>query len=551
MVGIRWSCVASALVVLTFLALVLSGGLVPLYSDEISLKMMQATVIANNGNLLTLTPQCNSSLTLPIPVSWYPAAAIYQFIFQDINPLMIRISGVVTALICILGVLLGLKRFVSNRLPYEYVLAGFVASLGMGVIPLTLVLSRSEQWLLLLLSYFVFLPLTYEYRNSGKIYSVFVLMTFLVCTSLFFYAHPKSIFFFPVVMASGWVAFRNNRILQLCTILFSVICVVQTLMMAKEVASCVNAPILASINASQTVNVSKLVTQPALLIKLFFVYFTSFPEKAVQYSTFRSEYFSTWLPALPPGEGLDGLTLFANRLISIFVYILLVAGFVLPIITILIAFFRRVLSYFHLMLVVIWISVITHLVIYVNWNFYASLLVIFVFILLILLCVADIPWSKHWRVLGYSSFLSVCSVFILSAFVHFSTLTPRLIEVAGLTNDFGVPGQPSSVPTFRYPEQRDRIRRLASDCGVNGDGSTHLVIDDLTYFSFDRLREPMHLAYISEKASGQDIKNSDFISFLNKMNSSGIIGKCSLFPDSVRSGSLERSGFCCLSFEKY
>lgn len=546
MFNIRLPYVLSALVALIFFGLILVGMMVPLYSDESAVKLMQASVITNDGRLVALTPQCNSGLTLPIPASWYPAAGIYQLIFQDRSPLMVRTSGVVVALSFVLLVALGLKRFVSNRLPYEYVLVGWVASLGVGIIPLTLILSRSEQWMLLCLSYFIFLPLIYEHKGTRKILPGLLFITFVACTSLFFYTHPKSIFFFPVVVVSGWVAFRGLRILQLCAVVFSFVCVAQTFMMAKEIANCANAPMLASINASQTLDVFKLISQPTLLVELFYTYLTTFPAKAVQYTIFRSAYPGAWLPALLPQEGLSVLTLFVNRLISIFLHVLLVAGLVLPVITIAIAALRRMLGRLHLMLAVVWFSVVVHLVVYVNWNFYAVSLVICVSILLVLFSVVDIPWPKSWRILGYSFIFSVCSVFVLSAIVNFSTLAPRLAELVNLESGFGIPDQPGSIQTFRYPEQRDKIKALASICGVAGDGATHLVIDDLTFFSFQNLRAPLHLAYISEKGGGQDIKDVDFIPFLNRLNSPGVIGRCSLFPNSTRSRAIEMDGLCCL-----
>lgn len=541
---------ATFLVSIVLGALIFSGLLVPLYSDEISLKMMQAAAISNGGKLLALTPQCNSGLTLPIPTSWYPAAIVYQLVFQGLSPLMIRVSGIVVALLFIFTTAMGIRRIALDRNLSQYIILVFLTSVGVGLIPLTLILSRSEQWLLLCLSCLILPPLFYKNKKHGDRVGWLLLVAYVVCASLFFYTHPKSLFFSPVVIASGWIFFRGNRVLQACAIVFSILCSVETFVMAKEISNCLNAPFLASMNASQTLNFSGLIHQPTLLFKLFYTYLSTFPDKAIQYSVFRNDYFASWLPPLLTGKSLTALAIFVNKLIYYFIYVLFFAGLLLPVASILIAFFRKTLGSLHLMLAMLWLSAFAHLILYVNWNFYAASLIICVLIILVLLSVIDIPWPKHGWILGYLISFVILGLFMLSAFVNFTMLTPSFLESMNLSKDFNVYGQPSSILTFHFSERRDRVRKLAFGCGIGGDGSTHLVVDNLTYFAFDNLHEPLHLAYISEKGSGQDIKDNDFIPFLHGMNSPGIIGRCSLFPNSVRPIASEVDGICCLGFAR-
>ncbi|MDO8448281.1 MAG: hypothetical protein Q7T10_05695 [Rhodoferax sp.] len=533
-----------SMVVLIFVALIVSGLLVPIYGDEVSTKMTQATILSNGGRMLTAIPQCFPELTMRIPASWYPAAGIYQLLYNDLGPLAIRISGVVFALLFVFMVALGFKRLVPSNVSSATLLAVFVAVLGLGVLPLTLVLARSEQWLLLLLVYFIFFPL--ENKQGVQSFKAMQVIVFLICTSLFFFTHPKSAFFFPVVLVSALVGFQKNLRLQIITVTFAVVCLAQTVFAGRELFKCEDAPIIASSFASQTVSISTLAAQPFTLFKLFYIYLVTFPEKAIQYTVFHSAYFSTWLPSLPHGEELGTLELFINPMISASVLLVIVIGLILPPIAIFIAYFRGVSSHFHLLLGAIWVSLIAHLAIYINWNFYASVLPLGVLALLICLCLVDIPWSKNWRFFGVSIVIALSGVFLLSAFVLFSSLTPRLINLLAESNELGVPGQSLSVPTFRYPLQRERIRQFASLCGLKGDGATRLVVDDLTYLAFERLREPMHLAYISEKGMGQDIKGTELIRFLNSKGSSGIIAKCTLLPDAVRPYALEYENLCCV-----
>jgi len=543
---ISLSNLAAVTVVLVFVALIVSGLLVPIYADEVSTKMTQATVFLNDGRMLTAIPQCLPELTMRIPASWYPAAAIYQLIFRDLNPLMIRVSGVIFAILFVFVVALGLRRVVPGNLPYWPLLAGFVAVLGLGVLPFTLVLSRSEQWFLLLLTYFVFFPLLN--RKGGVFCSVLHALVFVTCTSLLFYTHPKAAFFSPVVIVSGWIAFRGRSWLQIFAVAFAIVCLTQSVLAAKELFNCENAPIIAAAFSKQTSSLSALVVQPVGLMLELGDNLLTFPEKVIDHSVFQVSYQSFWLPSVPVGDALDGLVRLVNPLIAGFLRLVIALGLTLPPVAFVFARIRGSLGDLHFLTGILWFSLVAHLTIYRTWNFYGGILVIGILILLIALSLAGIPWSKHWRKAGTGVLVSLCAVFLLSALVLVTSVIPRLMN-GEEARDFGIPGQPLSVPTFTYPAQREKIRRFASSCGLEGDSARRLVVDDLTYFAFDGLREPMHLVYISESGMGPDIKGGDFIAFLNRMASPGVIAQCTFLPPAVRQYALEDGNLCCVNLE--
>ena len=539
---ISLSNLAAATVVLLFVALIVSGLLVPIYADEVSTKMTQATVFLNDGRMLTAIPQCLPELTMRIPASWYPAAAIYQLIFRDLNPLVIRVSGVIFALLFVLVAALGLRRVVPGNLPYWPLLAGFVAVLGLGVLPFTLVLSRSEQWFLLLLTYFVFFPLLNQ--KAGVFFSGLHALVFVTCTSLLFYTHPKAAFFSPVVIVSGWIAFRGRSWLQVLTVAFAIVCLAQSVLAAKELFNCENAPIIAAAFSKQTSSLSALVVQPVGLMLELGGNLLTFPKKVIDHSVFQVAYQSFWLPSVPVGDALDGLGRLVNPLIAGCLLLVIALGLTLPPVAFVFARIRGSLGDLHFLTGILWFSLVAHLAIYRTWNFYGGILVIGILILLIALSLGGIPWSKHWRKAGTGVLISLCGVFLLSALVLVTSVIPRLMN-GEEARDFGVPGQPLSVPTFTYPAQREKIRRFASSCGLEGDSARRLVVDDLTYFAFDGLREPMHLVYISESGMGPDIKGGDLIAFLNRMASPGVIAQCTFLPPAVRQYALEDGNLCC------
>lgn len=536
------------IIVLTFFALIISGMLVPIYADEVSTKMTQATVFENGGSMLTAIPQCFPELTMRIPITWYPAAGIYQLLYSGVGPLMIRVSGIAIALLFVGIAAFGIKRLAPAGPAYASLLAGFTAILGLGVLPLTLVLSRSEQWLLLLLAYFIFFPLLVKRVHKQSSMLLYAAL-FVVCVSLFFYTHSKSAFFFPVVVISALAGFRGNRWMQVTTVLFTLICLTQTILAGGELFKCDGAPVIAAGFAAQTVSVGSLIATPVQLINLFSIYLDTFPEKIINHAIFQTTYQSNWLPSVASDETLSYLTLLANQLLVLSLKAVIFYGLVLPPIVVVLALFRRAANRLHALLGALWFSLLAHLAIYVNWNFYGGVLVFGVMALLIILSMLDTWQSKPWRALGAGLLVAISGVFLLSAFTLWYDLGPRLMKARIQHAAYGVSGQALSVPTFDYPLQRAKIREFAASCGVDGDNAHRLVIDDLTYFAFERLHEPLHLSYISEKGMGQDIKGENLITFLRRMNSPGVVAQCRMLPDAVHGFMVQQENLCCINLK--
>ena len=103
--------------------------------------------------------------------------------------------------------------------------------------------------------------------------------------------------------------------------------------------------------------------------------------------------------------------------------------------------------------------------------------------------------------------MGFCLIFLASASVLAVQVVPGLYRAIG-SEQIGLKNQPLSVPTFSFSEQRGRIRKFADECSLSGDGARRLVVDDLTYFAFNNLREPLHLVYLYEGASVRMSKGS-------------------------------------------
>ena len=107
---------------------------------------------------------------------------------------------------------------------------------------------------------------------------------------------------------------------------------------------------------------------------------------------------------------------------------------------------------------------------------------------------------------------------------------PPLLRAARSGDAVPVNQEAYSINAFAYASTRERVRSLAESCGVAGDGATRLVVDNLTYFAFTGLRQPMHLGFMGPGGWGADIAGKTR-KLLVDMQSDGMIARCeSVWP---------------------
>ena len=542
----NWLNITSWIVIFSFLIIILIGMFVAVYADEVSTKMTQATVSVGVWEMHTLVPQCRADFALKIPISWYPAATIYRLLYSGVSPLGIRILSLATTFSWLALIVIWAKWTFPIRQHRVRVLAAMAAVAGLGVLPLTMILSRSEQWLLLLLTAFCVFPVAanrYSNLNSKWISGAWFII-FCVGNSLFFYAHPKAVFFLPTVIVSAYFGFiSRSKVLLSLSILFTIICTLQSVQFAKELYSCTDAPNLSAFFASQTLKISMFTDSPIIALRELISHLISASWKIGKHLIFQREYQSSWLPSIS-GEKLNPFI----KLVNIGIGTALIALYFMALILPPIAFFKfraRALGNFREFLIAtLWFSLFAHIAIYNSWNFYGGALVMPLMVLLLAFTYAEYDLASH-RLLGHKKLLvALFTVFLASFMVLLFSLLPRLIAATHTKGD-GLNGQALSVPTFDFQINRERVRKLAKACNIKGDGARRLVVDDMTYFAFDNLIEPLHIVYLSELGMGSDIKNIDIKDFLYKKESGGVIAQCTFLPSTLKDVSMRDGNLCC------
>lgn len=547
----RWTDNLSLFVLCVWVAIIVTTILVPLYSDEIATKMMQAAAITNGWKFNTLYPECHSDFLLNIPVSMRPGAFAYGVLYAKTTPLGIRIISVVTALCCGALLAVAVRWVFPHRRLYLPTLAVVAAVTGLGVLPLTLGLARAEQWLVLLLTLFILFPALVKRiaRPGQRARLLACLVVFCFAASFFFYCHPKAVFFFPVVVVSAYFSFRSRNI-ALCTaaVVFVLACTVQSVSFSSGATKCEDAPVLSGLLASQTTAPGMLAKSPTAFVHELFTNLTSAPYAINDYLTFQENYQSDWLPSMngitaAPWIALINVCIKAVLAISIWLAVLI------PPISVGIPLLRRIAGYRTALIATLWIGLLGHLMLYKVWTFYGGSLVVPLAALLMLLCAGESRWTSRSPTWAAGILAPLFVVFLASASVVFTTVAPRLLTTVHPVG-IGLPNQALSIPTFEFAEQRQQVREFARKCGLEGDGARRLVVDNTTYFAFDGLREPLHLAYLNEGYYGADFKGEQMRTLLLKIGVKGIIGQCTFLAPHFETEALKDGNLCCLKLDE-
>lgn len=303
----------ASIVIGLFFFTLLSGIVIPVYSDEIVSKWSVSRFFLEDQHLVSFFPQCSTMSDRAVSWVFYPAAALISTIYSNLSPLGTRLSGIVLTLVWF-----GLLTFwcfkQTNEKSGMTRLAGLIAFSSLGVLPYLLVLSRSEQFMTLPILVFC---LTAFYFKAEK--TVFkqclgaLLLTFIL--SCFFYVHPKSLFFLPFLLVALWLTTETYHTLIRCALLvYALVLFAQVLHESNAIAACTDAPAMQALLAANTLLPGMLFSAPLDFINAASNNLLNFPDKLLLHLTFNPVSQSGWLP---PIESSDSFFLYLTSLSNI------------------------------------------------------------------------------------------------------------------------------------------------------------------------------------------------------------------------------------------
>jgi len=104
--------------------------------------------------------------------------------------------------------------------------------------------------------------------------------------------------------------------------------------------------------------------------------------------------------------------------------------------------------------------------------------------------------------------------------------------------------QPYSLAPFGYASLEPDIRGAARKCGIGDPAKAKaLMVDDITYFTFMKSRLPQHYLGVVSIWKGSI---ADPMAYLRSKGSDGAIVSCHLLPPGLRARAKSQGQFCCL-----
>jgi hypothetical protein len=170
----------------------------PVYSDEISNRIIVARAFFENWQRITPFPACETSNHVPIPWIFYPAAFLssgYSLI-QDM-----RLWRVLGEAFFAVTFLLALGRFIpfvrQDKTGWTTMLALCLAMpFFVGVLPSITMMVRAEHIILLTIAFCCWAAARHEDKKYAPAWLILVFLLY----STAIYAHPKIIFFLPAIL---------------------------------------------------------------------------------------------------------------------------------------------------------------------------------------------------------------------------------------------------------------------------------------------------------------------------------------------------------------
>ncbi|XXD82400.1 hypothetical protein J3P95_17170 [Pseudomonas sp. Z5-35] len=510
-------------------------------------KFRVARLFLEEGNAVTLYPQCTATAGRAVAWIFYPAAMLLSAVYAQLGPLGLRVSGIILALIwfallaywCLrqahdLGA--GLQRF-----------TGLVAVASLGVLPFLWVMSRPEHLLVLAILLLCLSALFLKKGKSPRAQAAMAVgLAFLL--SLFFYAHPKSLFYMPFALAAIWSATATyHKVVRYGLLLFVLALCVQVFLYFSALGGCQDAPYIQQMLAANTLLPGMLFNAPFEFISAAYNNLISFPERMLPHLTFNATYQSGWLP---PMAGSFGALPYLNLAIEYVLYAFIVATHVLSILVFLLQVFRRRITVSVVLALLLAGANVINAFFYNIQNFYAGVQ----FVPVSIIIAALLMHTRRAAKLNNASVLAAYSLLLILATASLITLsalvTPGLVGNAAFTQS-SLPGQPLSIPVLGVQPHLDSIIKLGASCNIPTQSAENVVVDHMTYFAYLRDKQPIHVLYVSETGYGGDLSNGKLLPFLKGLNSPGLITRCEWVPYPFREAQeKDDKGYCCVNFGK-
>lgn len=519
---------------------------VPLYTDEMGWKVIQARYGLDGGRTTSPLPTC-SVTEFDVPPLLKPFRLLDTAVYEGISgPLAVR--GIGVALAASWGLLLWalLRRAASGRVPAS-VLALLVASFAtLGSMPFLVVLNRPEQVLLIGITLF-FVPLVAgpPARRRSLPAELALAIAVTAGCGYFFAAHPRAVFALPLALLCV-AGVLNRRPVAAATGLSVVLLCAVTLSDWSLRTQC-DDPAIASILARESILSSAAQGRLGDYLAYAVALFLDDPARVLYLSPLRLDAPTT-SNMIPVASG--PLAMFSGALVQALLSALVVAGAVAFLLAMRDAIARRRVGLRELALAALWAFYGASVVARVTRLTYEAALMEPVMAMAALgsLWAAwdaldDADVAARLRRIGAVAFAALVATSVAS---QAALLAGYSAYAAGPWGEPGyLEGQRFSVSSSGYDEVAGPILETARLCRIDvAARPRHLIVDELTFFALQQARQPLLATYLDERTWGYEIR--DHRALLEKVGSEGMVVGCHRVPLALQAEAVRHGEFCCL-----
>lgn len=528
-----------------FLLLLSVWLVLPVYSDEVVTKFNTSNLFNHYGNYIGLFPQCQSSTPEQIPWIFYPASFLMSFTYGFLDVLGLKILGILIASACLLMLALLLKSRLGSRwLNGYFVLVPF---LFLGVVPLSLLMSRPEQILVLTMLMAAWLVLR-DSKHDEPLHAGLKLLGFMIFSLLAIYIHPKAVFYLPFFGLAAYLSARSyGRLPAIGMVGFVLFAAYTAIDFNSKLLSCTDAPFVRKVFLGNTLLPEQALANPGDFFQAVVNNLLAFGPRLINHSLFLDAHQSGWLPPLV-NNNLFVTNL--NKLISYTLFGFIIIANTLPIILFVKKLFQGSVHSALLLAVAIALGNWLNAAIFNHQNFYSLAQYIPISLIILAMLFSD-AWfsvkSSPYSLLIEKPQLILATVSVVTLLVLYSQVAYRFERYS--TAD--IPGQPLSIPSIGTSIHFRSIKDLSSQsCKLDVDSNRPMVLDHLSYYVYRKTTYPIHVLYVSELGYGGDLQGNKLIDFLKEKHVAGVAVRCSWIPAVLKPWEKKNNdGYCCVNLD--
>jgi len=530
--------IAAVIVLAMLVVSLLVGLLVPIYSDEVTWRMLIARGALDGGVDRGLSDQCGRETARVAPLFMQPVRYLSAWIaihFPD--PRAVRISGVALTLIWV-AIFWRLTRFLDGELRAAGRTIG-LSLLGLGVLPFLLVWSRPERPLLIIYTLLLMIALKARTgrdptpRLEAAGWALAVTMLGLVALSY----HPKAMAFAPIALVAAALSSRG-RATRLMRIAAIVVLIASTPVASRYWGSRFACPAEAGLAAMLArENVASKIDRRAPLASVELLAQSVMPWRYVKLAAPSADfsYMSGWLPTVIFSPALNVVWRAASRIpwyAAIGATLILLLGGAITGIR------RAPVDPRYFLALTVTSTCALWSASQLNKNAYESSMLLPLAAIAFILALPVLP--QRFRFIVIRCAMPLAAVAIASQILLLGVYGPALTAVAAKPGP--IAGEPYSYVPWGYPKVREQIIAAARACALDPVRGRQILVDDLTYFPMMQSREPISRMTVFGPWYGGF---GDRISYM-RTHVSGAVIACDYLTPEARSQAKRTGEFCCL-----